>query len=48
MFANMLKKVFTAITKRKIVDDVVQGINVGGVLAFITVAFLIKNSRNVI
>ncbi len=36
----MLKRVFTIMTRRKIVDDVIQGIVVGGVLAFITFQIL--------
>ncbi len=44
----MLKRVFTIMTRRKIVDDAVQGIIVGGVLGFVTVALLINNIQNVI
>jgi hypothetical protein len=40
MSAILLKRVFTIMTRRKIVDDVVQGIIVGGVLAFITFQIL--------
>jgi hypothetical protein len=42
MFAIMLKRMFTRITRRKIVDDVVQGIIAGGVLAFITFQILAR------
>ena len=41
----MLKRVFTRMTRRKIVDDVVQGILAGGVLGFVTVASLFNNSQ---
>ncbi len=44
----MLKRVFTIMTRRKILDDVVQGIIVGGVLGFVMVALLINNSQNII
>jgi hypothetical protein len=40
MFAIMFKRVFAIMVRRKIVDDVVQGIIVGGVLAFITFQIL--------
>ena len=35
-------------TRRTIVLDVVQGIIVGGVLGFVTIALLIDNSQNAI
>lgn len=47
MFAIILKRVFTIMTRRKIVDDVVQGIIVGDVLGFVMVTLLINNSQNV-
>ena len=43
----MLKWEFTTMTRRKIVDVVVKGIIVGGVLDFVTVG-LINNSQNAI
>jgi len=37
---------FAVMFRRTIASDIVQGIIVSGGLAFVTVAFLIKNSRN--
>jgi hypothetical protein len=36
---------FAIMFRRTIVSDVVQGIIIGGVLAFVTVALLINNGR---
>lgn len=40
MFASMLKRLFAFIARRRIIDDVVQGIIIGAVMAFITFQIL--------
>jgi hypothetical protein len=42
MFDIMFKRMFAIMVRRKIVDDVVQGIIIGGVLAFVTAQIIMN------